>query len=197
MVHASTTTRPARTCPPTASTAASLERLAAEIDDEFSTEEWTPIILEIQDDYPAALAALRRTDVVFVNSVRDGMNLVVLEALVLSERDPAVVISREMGAIEVLGDDVIAVNPFDVSAGAEALHAALLIECGRARRAGGADACGRRAIASDRVVPRAAGRVAVSRAVTAGTRRRRPGSATLTSAASAASSTPDRRTATL
>jgi trehalose 6-phosphate synthase len=70
---------------------------------------------------------LRRADVVFVNSVRDGMNLVVLEALVLSEREPAVVISREMGAIEVLGDDVIAVNPFDVSAGAEALHAALLM----------------------------------------------------------------------
>ena len=104
---------------------ASLERLAAEIDDEFSTDEWTSIILEIQDDYPVALAALRRSDVVFVNSVRDGMNLVVLEALVLSERDPAVVISREMGAVELLGDDAISVNPFDVSAGADALHAAL------------------------------------------------------------------------
>ncbi|HEY2296918.1 MAG TPA: trehalose-6-phosphate synthase [Jatrophihabitans sp.] len=107
---------------------ASLERLAAEIDDEFGTAEWTPLLLEIQDDYPAALAALRRTDVVFVNSVRDGMNLVVLEALVLSERDPAVVISREMGAAEILGDDAITINPFDVSAGAEALHAALLLE---------------------------------------------------------------------
>lgn len=115
---------------------ASIERLAAEIDDEFSTDDWTPILLEIQDDYPAALAALRRSDVVFVNSVRDGMNLVVLEALVLSDRDPALVISREMGAAEVLGDDAITVNPFDVSAGAEALHAALLLEPDeRARRA--------------------------------------------------------------
>ena len=106
---------------------ASVERLAGEIDDEFSTDEWTSILLEIQDDYPAALAALRRSDVVFVNSVRDGMNLVVLEALVLSERHPAVVISREMGAAEILGDDAITVNPFDVSAGADALHAALLL----------------------------------------------------------------------
>jgi trehalose 6-phosphate synthase len=115
---------------------ASLERLAAEIDDEFSTDDWTPILLEIQDDYPAALAALRRSDVVFVNSVRDGMNLVVLESLVLSERDPALVISREMGAAELLGDDAIIVNPFDVSAGAEALHAALLLDGEeRARRA--------------------------------------------------------------
>ncbi|MGH8860483.1 MAG: alpha,alpha-trehalose-phosphate synthase (UDP-forming) [Jatrophihabitantaceae bacterium] len=107
---------------------ASLERLAAEIDDEFSTDDWTAILLEIQDDYPAALAALRRSDVIFVNSVRDGMNLVVLEGLVLSERTPAVVISREMGAAELLGADAIVVNPFDVSSGADALHAALLLD---------------------------------------------------------------------
>lgn len=104
---------------------ASLERLAAEIDDEFGTDEWTPIVLEIVDDYPAALALLRRSDVIFVNSVRDGMNLVVLEGLLLSERDPAVVISRETGAAELLGDDAILVNPFDVSAGADALNDAL------------------------------------------------------------------------
>ena len=72
----------------------------------------------------------------FVNSVRDGMNLVVLEALVLSERDPAVVISCEMGAAEILGDDAITINPFDVSAGADALHEALLMaESDRAQRA--------------------------------------------------------------
>jgi trehalose 6-phosphate synthase len=115
--------------------AASLERLATDIDDEFSTDDWTSIVFEIQDDYPSALAALRRSDVVFVNSVRDGMNLVVLEGLVLSDRDPAVVISREMGAADVLGDDAIVVNPFDVTAGAEALHAALLLDQDeRARR---------------------------------------------------------------
>jgi trehalose 6-phosphate synthase len=116
---------------------ASIERLAAEIDDEFGTDDWTPILLEIQDDYPAALALLRRTDVVFVNSIRDGMNLVVLEALVLSERDPALVISREMGATEVLGSDAIAVNPFDVTANTEALHEALQLD--RADRAARAD----------------------------------------------------------
>jgi trehalose 6-phosphate synthase len=107
---------------------ASIERLAAEINDEFGTDDWTPILLEIQEDYPAALAALRRSDVVYVNSVRDGMNLVVLEALVLSERSPAVVISREMGAYELLGSDAITVNPFDVSANADALNEALLMD---------------------------------------------------------------------
>jgi trehalose 6-phosphate synthase len=106
---------------------ARIERLAEDIDTEFSTDDWTPLIFEVGDDYPAALAVLRRSDVVFVNSVRDGMNLVVLEGLVLSERSPAVVLSRETGAAEVLGDDALTVNPFDVTATAEALHEALVM----------------------------------------------------------------------
>ncbi len=115
---------------------ASIERLAADIDDEFGTDEWTPLLLEVIDDYPAALAVLRRSDVLFVNSVRDGMNLVVLEGLVLSEHQPAVVLSRETGAAQTLGHDALYVNPFDVSATAEALHTALTLPAAdRAARA--------------------------------------------------------------
>lgn len=115
---------------------AHIERLASDIDEEFGTEEWTPIMLDIADDYPAALAVLRRSDVVFVNSVRDGMNLVVQEGLLLSEREPAVVVSREAGVAQLLGDDALTVNPFDVHATAEALHAALSMPQGeRAMRA--------------------------------------------------------------
>jgi trehalose 6-phosphate synthase len=116
---------------------ARIERLAEEIDDEFGTEDWTPLVFDIGDDYPTALAVLRRSNVVFVNSVRDGMNLVVLEGLVLSEHEPAVVLSRETGAAEVLGDDAIVVNPFDVVGTAEALHRALQMSASdRAPRAG-------------------------------------------------------------
>lgn len=104
---------------------AAVERLAREVDDEFATDSWTPVLLEIGDDYPGSLAALRRSDVIFVNSVRDGMNLVVLEGVVLSEHDAAVVLSRETGAAHVLGDDALIINPFDVSQSANALHDAL------------------------------------------------------------------------
>jgi trehalose 6-phosphate synthase len=115
---------------------ATLARLADRIDDEFGTDDWTPLVLEIADDYPAALAVLRRSDVLFINSVRDGMNLVVLEGLVLSEHEPSVVLSAQTGAAEVLGEDALQVNPFDVTATAEALHAALLMsETERAERA--------------------------------------------------------------
>jgi trehalose 6-phosphate synthase len=103
----------------------SVEALAAEIEDEFSTDDWTPLSLEIGHDYPGSLAALRLSDVLLVNSVRDGMNLVVLEGSVLSERDPGVVLSREAGAAETIGEYAYLVNPFDVSQTARALHDAL------------------------------------------------------------------------
>jgi trehalose 6-phosphate synthase len=107
---------------------AAVERLAREIDDEFSTDDWTPLVLEIADDYPGSLAVLRRSDVIFVNPVRDGMNLVVLEGIVLAEGDPAVVLSREAGAADTLGEDALLVNPFDVSQTAAALHEALAMD---------------------------------------------------------------------
>ncbi len=100
-----------------------VSRIAREIDDEFGTDSWTPLLLDISDDYPGSLAALRISDVVFVNSVRDGMNLVVLEGIVLSEQEPAVVLSRNTGAADALAGDALLVNPFDVSETAEALYA--------------------------------------------------------------------------
>lgn len=115
---------------------ATLARLADRINDEFGTDDWTPLVLEIVDEYPAALAVLRRSDVLLINSVRDGMNLVVLEGLVLSEREPSVVLSAQTGAAELLADDALQVNPFDVTATAEALHGALLMSAQeRAERA--------------------------------------------------------------
>jgi trehalose 6-phosphate synthase len=117
--------------------AAMIERLAREIDDEFATDDWAPLIFEIGDDYPGSLAALRRSDVLLVNSVRDGMNLVVLEGIVLADADPVVVLSRQAGAADVLGDDALLVNPFDVRQTAEALHRALSMPAAeRADRAG-------------------------------------------------------------
>jgi trehalose 6-phosphate synthase len=94
------------------------------------------LVVEIVEDYPAALASLRRADVIFVNSVRDGMNLVVQEGVLLSEHDPAVVLSRETGVVELIGDDAVVVNPFDVAEQAEALNTALLMApADRAERA--------------------------------------------------------------
>jgi trehalose 6-phosphate synthase len=102
-----------------------IEKLAGEIDDEFGSDTWRPLVLSMTGDYPTALACLRSSDVVFVNSIRDGMNLVALEGISLAERPAAVVLSRQAGAAELLGPDAILVNPFDISQTAAALHEAL------------------------------------------------------------------------
>ncbi|MHB1818748.1 MAG: alpha,alpha-trehalose-phosphate synthase (UDP-forming) [Streptosporangiaceae bacterium] len=105
--------------------AASVQRLGREIEDEFGTPDWAPLLLLTNDDYPRSLAGYRLADVLLVNPVRDGMNLVAKEGPILADRGCALVLSREAGAADELGQDAIVVNPFDITATAEALHHAL------------------------------------------------------------------------
>lgn len=104
---------------------AAVQRLAREIEDEFANAEWTPLVLDVTDDYPRSLAAYGLADVLVVNPTRDGMNLVAKEGPVLSERGVALVLSREAGAADELGEAASLVNPYDVSETADAIHAAL------------------------------------------------------------------------
>ncbi len=114
---------------------AAVQRIAQEIQDEFATEDWVPLLLEVNDDFARSLAAYRLADVVVVNPIRDGMNLVAKECPVLNDRDVVLVLSREAGAADELGADAIVINPFDVTATAEAMHEALLMPAEeRARR---------------------------------------------------------------
>ncbi len=112
-----------------------IRRIAQQITEEFRTPDWNPLVLEVKDDYPRSLAACALADVLLVNPVRDGMNLVAQEGPVLSERGCALVLSREAGAAATLGKDALLVNPYDVSETAEALHRALdMPEAERRRR---------------------------------------------------------------
>jgi trehalose 6-phosphate synthase len=104
---------------------ARVQRMASEISEEFSTEDWDPLILQVDDDYPRSLAAYRLADVLLVNPIRDGMNLVAKEGPVLSDHGCALVLSRESGAAAELSGDALIINPFDISATARALHQAL------------------------------------------------------------------------
>jgi trehalose 6-phosphate synthase len=102
-----------------------VRQLALEITGEFGTPDWNPLILEVKDDYPRSLAACALADVLLVNPIRDGMNLVAQEGPVLSERGCALVLSREAGAAATLAGDALLVNPYDITETAEALHQAL------------------------------------------------------------------------
>ncbi len=111
-----------------------VQAAAAAVNEEFAQPGWTPLHLEVADDYPRSLAAMRLADVLLVNPVRDGMNLVAKEGPVLSDAGCALVLSREAGAAAELAEAAFVVNPFDVTATADALDAALAQDPGERRR---------------------------------------------------------------
>jgi trehalose 6-phosphate synthase len=115
------------------------EEMAAavrEVNGRFGREGWEPIHLEIRDDFPRSVAAYKQYDVLFVNAVFDGMNLVAKEAPLVNRRHGALVLSENAGAHEELGRWALTVDPFDVEGQAEAIHLGLeLPEEERAERA--------------------------------------------------------------
>lgn len=99
---------------------------------------WQPVELSFKDDHPRALGAYGLYDVLLVNPVFDGMNLVAKEGPALNHSDGVLILSENAGAFEELGRYALGVNPFDIGATADALAAALDMEPGeRARRANG------------------------------------------------------------
>ncbi|WP_067397746.1 alpha,alpha-trehalose-phosphate synthase (UDP-forming) [Streptomyces sp. F-3] len=104
---------------------AEVQRLAQEINEQYGTPGWRPVLLHVKDDFARSLAAYRIADVALVNPIRDGMNLVAKEVPVVSDSGCALVLSREAGAYAELGDDAVTVNPYDVVGTARALHEAL------------------------------------------------------------------------
>ncbi|MCU1452461.1 MAG: Alpha,alpha-trehalose-phosphate synthase [Acidimicrobiales bacterium] len=102
-----------------------VERRVEEINARFGSATWTPILYDATDNFPRSIALLRRCDVLLVNPVRDGLNLVAKEGAVVNERDAVLVLSTQAGAWAELGDAAFGVNPFDVGQTAQQLAAAL------------------------------------------------------------------------
>ncbi|MGO8863136.1 MAG: trehalose-6-phosphate synthase [Acidimicrobiales bacterium] len=106
---------------------------AERINQTWGSPTWTPIALHVEDDRTHSLAALTISDVLLVNPVRDGLNLVAKEGPLLNGADGVLLLSREAGAWDELSDAALGVNPFDVSGTADALHRALSMDEGERR----------------------------------------------------------------
>jgi trehalose 6-phosphate synthase len=104
---------------------AEVKQAAEAINERFRTKTWEPVRLELRDNYPRALAAMATADVLVVNPVWDGMNLVAKEGPSVSERDAVLILSRNAGAADDLGEGAILVNPFDTVELAEAIGTSL------------------------------------------------------------------------
>jgi trehalose 6-phosphate synthase len=101
------------------------EHAAAEVNRRYGRPGWSPVRIDVRDDFPASVAAYLEYDVLLVNPVMDGLNLVVKEAPLVNARDGAVVLSRTAGAYEELSEWVVPVDPLDVDGQAEALRHAI------------------------------------------------------------------------
>ncbi|HEV8423938.1 MAG TPA: trehalose-6-phosphate synthase [Actinomycetes bacterium] len=104
---------------------AEVKHAAEAINERFRTRTWEPVVLELKDNYPRALAAMAAADVLIVNPVWDGMNLVAKEGPTVSRRDQVLILSRNAGAADDLGEGALLVNPFDTAELAEAIATAV------------------------------------------------------------------------
>jgi len=100
-------------------------RTSTELNERYGTAEWRPVDLRVGEDLARAVAAYQDADVLLVNPVRDGMNLVAKEGVLLNERDAVLVLSHQAGVFEEIGAFALGVHPLDVMEQADALHRAL------------------------------------------------------------------------
>lgn len=96
-----------------------------QINSTHGTDDWQPIVLVNEDNYVRALACLRYYDVLIVNPIADGMNLVAKEGPAVNETDGVLILSTHAGAASELSHGALSVNPFDISDLAETINIAL------------------------------------------------------------------------
>ena len=115
-----------------------IEALVAVVNHRHGTPDWMPINLKLRDDLEEAMASYKHYDVLLVNAMFDGMNLVAKEGPLVNQRAGVSILSENTGAHEELGEFALSVNPFDIQELADSIHAALTMSPQeRARRAEG------------------------------------------------------------
>ncbi|TMJ95441.1 MAG: trehalose-6-phosphate synthase [Actinobacteria bacterium] len=102
-----------------------VQRAVRVLNDRFQSDGWTPVDLVIEDNFMQSVAAYKQYDVLLVNAIFDGLNLVAKEAPLVNERDGVLILSENAGAHEELEPWVLTVNPFDIAGQADAIDRAL------------------------------------------------------------------------
>jgi len=98
---------------------------AGQVNANYGTPNWEPIRIMVGENYPRAIAALKHYDVLLVNAIADGMNLVAKEGPIVNQKDGVLILSERAGARQQLASGSLVVSPCDVYATAEAIHQAL------------------------------------------------------------------------
>jgi len=105
-----------------------IEALVAVVNLRHGTPDWMPIQLKLRDDLEEAMASYRQYDVLLVNAMFDGMNLVAKEGPLVNQRNGVSILSENTGAHEELGEFALSVNPFNIQELADAIYSALTMD---------------------------------------------------------------------
>ena len=98
------------------------------VSERWGTPDWQPVELMTDDDFPRSVAVLKTYDVLLVNPIRDGLNLVAKEGPAVNDRGGTLLLSTEAGAFAELRDEVVPLFPFDIEGTARAIGAAIDME---------------------------------------------------------------------
>jgi trehalose 6-phosphate synthase len=101
---------------------------AGQVNARYGDEEWEPIRLLVGENYSRAVAALQQYDVLLVNAIADGMNLVAKEGPMVNRKNGVLILSERAGARQQLESGSIIISPCDVYATANAMHQAITME---------------------------------------------------------------------
>jgi trehalose 6-phosphate synthase len=102
-----------------------IQRTARTVNDRFQRDGWIPIDCHVEDNFERSVAAYKQYDVLLVNAIFDGLNLISKEGPIVNTQDGVLILSENAGAYEELGEWALCVNPFDIEGQAEAIHQAL------------------------------------------------------------------------
>ncbi|HEU5378852.1 MAG TPA: trehalose-6-phosphate synthase [Ktedonobacteraceae bacterium] len=102
-------------------------KIIKDVNQQYSTRDWQPITAFCDNDRTRALAAMQYYDVLLVNPIIDGMNLVAKEGPAVNQHNGVLVLSRTVGAFQQLGKACIPTSPIDIAETAQALHMALTL----------------------------------------------------------------------
>ncbi len=100
---------------------------AGQVNAAYGEGAWEPVRVMVGENYPRAVAAEQLYDVLLVNSIADGMNLVAKEGPVVNQQNGVLVLSERTGAHQQLASGALVIPPLDISATANALHQALIL----------------------------------------------------------------------
>lgn len=102
-----------------------INQVVARINEAYGSEDWQPITTYMENNYTQAIAGMKLYDVLLVNSIMEGMNLVAKEGPVVNTRDGVLVLSQTSGAYEQLAEGALPVSPTDIEGTMEALFEAI------------------------------------------------------------------------